>query len=70
MERSVVTNRDEMEKSWHYQFFSHLRACSRGYPVLFIERSMNPRMNCEGTTQVQFETFDVPSFALVNDGLL
>ncbi|XDA90791.1 hypothetical protein R6Z07F_020397 [Ovis aries] len=70
IERGLVTRWDDMEKLWKYLFEWELgvKPCQR--PVLMTEPSLNPRETREKTTEVMFETFNVPAFYLSNHAVV
>jgi len=67
IERGIVTNWDAMERIWDYTFAPEgreLRVDVKEHPVLLTEAPMNPKENRERTTQVMFETYNVPAMYL------
>lgn len=65
-----IENWFEMEKVWHYIFYSQLRVAPEEWPVLMSEPSLNPKELREKTTQCMFETFNVPAFYLNTTAVL
>ena len=61
IEHGIVTNWDDMEKIWHCAFYNELRVAPEEHNVLLTESSRNPKANREKTTEVMFETFNVPA---------
>ena len=60
IERGVVTNWDDTESIWHHVFYNKLRVAPEECMVLMTEVPFNPKANKERTTQIMFETFDIP----------
>ncbi|CAI9181072.1 unnamed protein product [Rangifer tarandus platyrhynchus] len=70
IERGLVTRWDDMEKLWKCLFEWELGVKPYQRPVLMTEPSLNPRETREKTTEVMFETFNVPAFYLSNHAVV
>ena len=70
VECGEVTDWDDMEKIWHHTLFSELRVSPEEHPVMLTETSINPKPKREKSTEIMFETFNVPYFYLHLQGVL
>jgi actin len=70
IEHGIVTNWDDMEKIWRHTFYNELRVDPAEHPILHTEAVGNPKHNREKMIQIQFETFNVPSFFVAIDPVL
>ncbi|KAK6832456.1 hypothetical protein RU639_004054 [Aspergillus parasiticus] len=69
IERGLITNWDDMEKIWSHAFASGLQVAPKEHPVLLTEHPLNPKSNREKTTQIMFETFQVPAYSIGIDAV-
>lgn len=74
-----VDNWDDMEKIWNHTFYKALNIQSEQHPVLLSDvyyydkhdmRSWSWKCSREKMTQIMFETFNVPSFYVQDQGVL
>jgi len=70
VQRGKVVDWDDMEIILRYCFNNELRINPEETPVFFTEPPLNPKVNREYLTQLLFETFHVPSFALIESPVL
>ncbi|XP_061162970.1 actin, clone 302-like [Saccostrea echinata] len=70
VERGIVTNWDDMETIWRYAFERELQIKSEDRPVLMADATLNPIGNREKMIQVMMESFLVPAFQVMNQGIL
>ena len=64
LEHGIVTCWDDMESIWHHTFYKELRVDPEEHSVLITESPHNPKATREKTTQIMFETFNVPALRL------
>ena len=64
------TSWEDMEKIWHYTFYNELRIQPDEHSVLLTEPTYNVYVNREKTTQIMFETFNVPAIYLKMQAVL
>eukprot|EP01083_Nonionella_stella_P111794 328214_1 len=65
----IVTRWDDMEKIWHHAFYK-LGIQPEEHAVMLSEVPLNPKANREKTTQIMFETFNVPAVYIAVDSVL
>ena len=70
IEQGYVTNWDDMECVWHRTFYNKLRVEPEEHPVLITEKPFTPKCNREKTTQIMFETFNIPALYITDSALL
>jgi GTPase SAR1 family protein len=70
IENGIVTNWDDMEQIWHHCFYNELRVDPEEHITVIAENAFTPKDNREKTTQIMFETFNVPGFYAATDCVL
>ncbi|KAJ5073817.1 actin [Anaeramoeba ignava] len=66
IENGIITNWEDIEHIWHHSFYNELRVAPEEHPLLMTEPPLNPKSNREKTTEIIFETFNIPDFYLSN----
>jgi actin-related protein len=69
-ERGEVTNWADVEKIWHHVYYQELKTNPADHPLVLTGPSLNRKPSREKATQIQFETFNVPSLVFEQQGLL
>ncbi|KAJ5073816.1 actin [Anaeramoeba ignava] len=66
IENGIITNWEDIECIWHHTFYNELRVLPEEHSLLMTEPPLNPKSNREKTTEIIFETFNIPNFYLSN----
>ena len=64
IEQGIVTNWDDMQEIWNYQFTHDLKIFPDCNPIMLTEPPLNPRGNREKMAELMFESFQVPALYL------
>jgi len=59
-----------MEKIWHHLLYSELNIVPEDHPCLLTEVPLSAKEDREMTTELFFETFNVPALYLSNSAVL
>ncbi|KAJ3429079.1 actin-7-related [Anaeramoeba flamelloides] len=65
-----VQNWDDIEKVWHHAFYNELRRAPEEHPLALTEKTFTPKEDREKTTQIMFETFNVPYLYIGNSAAM
>jgi actin beta/gamma 1 len=61
IQHGIVTNWDDMEKIWYHAFYNLLSVTPEDFPILLTDTPFNPKADRMRTTEIMFETFNVPA---------
>ena len=64
MKDGIITHWDDMERVWHQTFYNQLKIDPAEKNVFLTEALFTPKSQREKTTQIMFETFNVPGMHL------
>eukprot|EP01095_Lingulamoeba_sp_RSL-Kostka_P006413 TRINITY_DN2008_c0_g1_i2.p1 TRINITY_DN2008_c0_g1~~TRINITY_DN2008_c0_g1_i2.p1 ORF type:complete len:250 (-),score=54.54 TRINITY_DN2008_c0_g1_i2:510-1259(-) len=70
IEYGIITNFEDMTLIWRHIFEDLLNIDPKEHAVLLTEPPLNPKTSREKTTQIMFETFNVPGYFIVNQAVL
>jgi actin, other eukaryote len=70
IEYGKIKNFDDMERIWHHTFYNELRVAPEEHPVIMSEDIGNETSMRHKTTEIMFDTFDIPGFYLENSSVL
>ncbi|KAJ6253577.1 actin-5c-like protein [Anaeramoeba flamelloides] len=65
-EKGKIINWEDMERIWRYSFFQELRVMPEEHPVILTESAFVSPLDRQKTTEIMFETFNVPLLYLAN----
>ncbi|OBS74623.1 hypothetical protein A6R68_14846 [Neotoma lepida] len=68
--RGAIDNWENVEKIWHHSFYQILRIAPEQHPILITEPPLSSKDVKSRTTQILFETFNVPALYMANQGVL
>eukprot|EP00029_Vermamoeba_vermiformis_P003258 TRINITY_DN1364_c1_g1_i1.p1 TRINITY_DN1364_c1_g1~~TRINITY_DN1364_c1_g1_i1.p1 ORF type:complete len:378 (+),score=38.38 TRINITY_DN1364_c1_g1_i1:335-1468(+) len=66
VQRGLIAEWYYMEKMWHHSFYNELRCAPEEHRAMILEHPLTPKDSREKTTQIMFETFDVPGLFFAN----
>jgi actin-related protein len=70
VKNGIITDFKKMDDLWWHTFYTELRVQPEKRPVLITESPMNPKQNREKTTQILFESFNIPQLYLANRAVM
>ena len=70
IEKGIITNFDDVEKIWQHTFYNEFKVSPEEHHVLLSGVCWDSKKNRELTTQILFETFNVPFLYLAHQSSL
>jgi actin beta/gamma 1 len=70
IQHGTVTNWEDLERIYHYEFYDDLRIAPEEHPILLTESSPKPKFYRQKMTTLMFETFNVPALYIQHQGVL
>jgi actin len=70
IQRGIVQNWDDLEKIWNHTFYNELRAAPEEHHVFHSVSNYWSSADKEKLGEIMFETFNVPSFFVLDDATL